>query len=85
VASILLIGIYLTAVLRGWRRSTGFSFALAMLYAALFGILRSEQNALLLGSLLLFFALAGLMLGTRRIDWYGLSKPGAVASENTGA
>ena len=36
--------------------------------------LRSEQNALLLGSLLLFIALAGLMLGTRRIDWYGLGK-----------
>jgi len=39
--------------------------------ALLFGILHPEQNALL--------------LGTRRIDWYGLSKPSAVASENTGA
>ena len=74
-ASILLIGVYLAAVLRGWRRGLGFSAGLALLYAALFGILRSEQNALLLGSLLLFFALAGLMLGTRRIDWYGLGKP----------
>jgi len=73
-ASILLIGIYLAAILRGWRRGTGFTVALAVLYAALFGILRSEQNALLLGSLLLFIALAGLMLGTRRIDWYGLGK-----------
>nr|WP_295773331.1 cell envelope integrity protein CreD [Rhodoferax sp.] len=72
-ACITLIGIYLAAILRGWRRGFGFSFALATLYAALFGILRSEQSALLLGSLLLFFALAGLMLGTRRIDWYGLS------------
>jgi len=73
-ASILLIGIYLAAILHGWRRGTGFTFALAILYAALFGILRSEQNALLLGSLLLFTALAGLMLGTRRIDWYSLGK-----------
>lgn len=74
-ASILLIGIYLAAILHGWHRGLGFSAGLSILYAALFGILRSEQNALLLGSLLLFFALAGLMLGTRRIDWYGLGKP----------
>ena len=79
-ASVLLIGIYLASILKGWRRGAGFTFALAILYAALFGILRSEQNALLLGSLLLFIALAGLMLGTRRIDWYRLGKQ-AEASE----
>ena len=73
-ASITLIGIYLAAILHGWSRGLGFSGALAILYAALYGILRSEQNALLLGSLLLFIALAGLMLGTRRIDWYRLGK-----------
>ena len=73
-ASITLIGIYLAAILRGWTRGLGFSCALSILYAALYGILRSEQNALLLGSLLLFIALAGLMLGTRRIDWYRLAK-----------
>ena len=73
-ASILLISIYLANVLRGWGRGLGFGTALSILYAALFGILRSEQNALLLGSLLLFVALAGLMLGTRRIDWYRLGK-----------
>lgn len=72
-ASIALIGTYLAAILRGWRRGLGFSLALAMLYASLFGILRSEQSALLLGSLLLFFALAGVMLGTRGIDWYRLN------------
>ena len=73
-ASITLIGVYLASILRGWTRGLGFSGALAILYAALFGILRSEQNALLLGSLLLFIALAGLMLGTRHIDWYHLGK-----------
>lgn len=73
-ASICLIGVYLAAILRGWTRGLGFSGALAILYAALFGILRSEQNALLLGSLLLFIALAGLMLGTRGIDWYRLAR-----------
>nr|MBP6709561.1 inner membrane CreD family protein [Accumulibacter sp.] len=73
-ASIALIGLYLASILRGWSRGVGFSGALSILYAALYGILRSEQNALLLGSLLLFIALAGLMLGTRRIDWYRLGK-----------
>ena len=79
--SILLIGIYLASILHGWRRGIGFSGALAMLYAALFGILRSEQNALLLGSLLLFVALAGLMLSTRKIDWYRLGKQSDATAE----
>lgn len=82
-ASITLIGIYLAAILNGWWRGLGFSSALAILYAALFGILRSEQNALLLGSLLLFIALASLMLGTRRIDWYRLGKDSDVTQVNT--
>lgn len=82
-ASIALIGIYLASILRGWQRGLGFSTALAILYAALFGILRSEQNALLLGSLLLFIALAALMLGTRRIDWYRLGKRSDTSAERT--
>lgn len=69
--SVLLVGIYLASVLRGVARSVGFSAAMGTLYAALFGILQSEQNALLLGSLLLFLLLAGVMLGTRKVDWYG--------------
>jgi inner membrane protein len=43
---------------------------LATLYAALYGLLVSEDNALVLGSLLLFAILAVAMLATRRIDWY---------------
>lgn len=73
-ASIALIGIYLAAILRGWLRALGFSVSLALLYAALLGILRSEQNAFLLGSILLFVALASLMLSTRGIDWYRLGR-----------
>jgi inner membrane protein len=44
------------------------------LYGMLYAILRSEDNALLMGSLLLFFALAAVMLVTRRIDWYRLGQ-----------
>ena len=45
----------------------------------MFGVLRSEQNALLLGSLLLFALLAALMLGTRRVDWYRVAVRGLPA------
>ena len=72
--------VYLAAILHAWWRGLGFGGALTILYAALYGILRSEQNALLLGSLLLFLALAGLMLGTRKIDWYRLGKSSTAES-----
>lgn len=70
-ASVVLVGVYLASVLHGAARAIGFSTAMGMLYAALFGILQSEQNALLLGSLLMFSLLAAVMLGTRKVDWYG--------------
>jgi inner membrane protein len=44
---------------------------LALLYAFHFVVLRNEDYALLLGSLLFFGALAAVMSLTRRIDWYG--------------
>jgi inner membrane protein len=40
------------------------------LYGALYGLLISEDNALVLGSGLLFAILASVMLVTRRVDWY---------------
>ncbi|KAF1051871.1 MAG: Inner membrane protein CreD [Stenotrophomonas maltophilia] len=64
-----LIGIYLSAVLRGSLRALGFSAGLAALYAMLYGLLRAEDYALLMGSVLLFVLLAGVMLLTRRVDW----------------
>ena len=41
---------------------------------ALYGLLVSEDNALVLGSLLLFAILAAIMLITRKIDWYALGQ-----------
>ncbi|OYU45018.1 MAG: hypothetical protein CFE44_09760 [Burkholderiales bacterium PBB4] len=70
-ASVVLVGVYLASVLHGAERAMGFSAAMGTLYAALFGILQSEQNALLLGSVLMFLLLAAVMLGTRKVDWYG--------------
>ena len=80
-ASTLLLTVYFRAVLRGWKRGLGLGAYVAVLYAALYGLLSSEGNALLLGSLLLFGLVGLLMLGTRRVDWYALSsKPAAPVS-----
>ena len=65
-----LIGVYVGNVLRSGMRGLGFAAMLALLYAALYGLLVSEDNALVLGSGLLFAILAALMLATRKVDWY---------------
>jgi inner membrane protein len=74
VACISLIGIYLMYALRSWKRGLGFASALAMLYGILFVVLQSENNALVMGSLLLFVVLAAIMLVTRKVDWYQIGK-----------
>jgi inner membrane protein len=76
-ASVLLLGVYFSAVLGGWRRGALLGAYVALLYGALYGLLASESNALLLGSLLVFGMLAVLMLATRRVDWYALNGVGA--------
>ena len=73
-ACILLLGFYLSFVLRDWKRGLSFAVALTALYGALYGLLISESNALVLGSILLFSMLAAVMVATRKIDWYGIGK-----------
>lgn len=76
-----LIGVYLVHVLRSSRRGWGFAGALTVLFGVLYGLLSSEDNALLMGSLVLFLGLAALMLGTRRVDWYEVSQKPAPSLE----
>ncbi|EPB4204591.1 cell envelope integrity protein CreD [Yersinia enterocolitica] len=71
----MLIAIYLSAVLGGWLRGALFASGLLLLYGVLFGLLQSEDNALLLGAGLLFIILATVMLLTRRLDWYQVASP----------
>jgi inner membrane protein len=73
-ACIALIGFYLSAVLRSRARAAGFGAGLVVLYSALYGLLISESNALVLGALLLFACLGAVMVATRRVDWYGIGK-----------
>ncbi len=71
-AIIALLTSYSAAVLRSWRRAGYIAALLAALYAILYVLLNLEAYSLLIGSLLLFAALAGVMYLTRNLDWSGL-------------
>jgi len=60
---------YAAAVLKSWRRAAFIGGLLIGLYAVLYILLSLEAFSLLIGSLLLFAALAGVMYATRHIDW----------------
>jgi len=60
---------YAAAVLGSWRRAAFIGGLLIGLYAVLYILLSLEAFSLIIGSLLLFAALAGVMYATRRIDW----------------
>jgi len=60
---------YSAAVLASWRRAGFIGGLLIGLYGVLYILLSLEAFSLLIGALLLFAALAGVMYATRRIDW----------------
>ena len=68
---------YSAAVLKSWRRGAVIGGILAGLFAMLYILLSLEAFSLLIGSLLLFAALAGTMYVTRRLDWTGQRKDAA--------
>lgn len=67
-----LISVYIAPVL-GRANAIILGFGLTLLYATCYVILMLEDHALLVGSGLLFAALASVMLLTKRIDWYQLT------------
>jgi inner membrane protein len=68
-----LIGYYVGHVLKSMRRGALFGLALSALYGLLYVLLRAEDHALLMGSLLVFACIASAMIATRRVDWYALA------------
>lgn len=80
-ASVLLLLGYFSAVLGGWLRALALAGFVGVLYGALYGLLVSEDNALLMGSLLVFGMLSALMLVTRRVNWYALSTASPPAAQ----
>lgn len=72
VASAAIIGLitaYSAAVLKSWKRAGYIGGLLTALYAVLYILLSLEAYSLLIGSLMLFVALAGVMYVTRKLDW----------------
>lgn len=69
---VLLLGFYARHMLGSLRAGLAFGAGIALLYGALWALLQMEQTALVIGSLLLFGALAAVMVLTRRLDWYNV-------------
>jgi len=67
-----LLGFYATSMLGRRGAGAAFGLGIGLLYGLLYTLLRLEQSALVVGSLMLFLALAAVMTLTRRIDWYAL-------------
>lgn len=77
VASGAVIGLltaYSAAVLKSWKRSRFIGALLVGLYALLFVLLNLEAWSLMIGSVLLFVALAGVMYATRGVDWSNVGR-----------
>ncbi|MET0180594.1 MAG: cell envelope integrity protein CreD [Novosphingobium sp.] len=77
LASVAIIGLltaYSAAVLGTWRRARFIGALLVGLYALLYVLLNLEAWSLVIGSVLLLAALAGVMYATRGIDWGSVGK-----------
>jgi inner membrane protein len=72
-ATVILTALYSLSALASRARAAVLFAVLSVLYALLYVILKSEDNALLIGSAVLFAALAATMYVTRRIDWYRIA------------
>ncbi|EJB5573328.1 TPA: cell envelope integrity protein CreD [Citrobacter freundii] len=71
----LMNGVYLQAILQGWRKSILFTVALLGLDGVMWVLLRSQDSSLLLGTGVLLVALCGVMFLTRHLDWHSLAQP----------
>lgn len=67
----LLIGLYSAAVLASRKRAGLIGGLIAILSAILYLLLSLEAFSLLIGAVLLFFTLAGVMYLTRNLNWGG--------------
>jgi len=70
LAAVGLVTHYAVAALGTTQRGLLFGGGLGLLYLFHYFVLRNEDYALLMGSLLLFGTLAAVMVVTRRVNWY---------------
>ncbi len=81
-ACVSLISFYSASVLKSWKNALPIGAGLSALYVSLYFILSSEQNALLMGTLLIFGLVAALMIATRRTNWFELMNVSERAKNN---
>jgi len=74
LATLLLIGAYIKAILKSYRLTGLIVGFLTLLYSFIFVIIQLEDYALLMGSIGIFLILAVLMFISRKIDWYQLNR-----------
>jgi len=72
-ATVALTSLYAVSALASRARAGVLCIVLGAIYALLYVILNAEDYALLIGSALLFAALAATMYVTRKINWYTLT------------
>lgn len=72
-ACIGLIGWYLRYVFHRRQHAVLCSGALVLLYAMLYWLLHTDENTLMIGSVLVFALIALAMFLTRHVDWYAVS------------
>ncbi len=75
LATIFLIVIYCAYIFKSRKQLMFLFFILFGLYGYIYTILQLEDFALLVGSVGLFFILASIMIITRKVNFYELSKP----------
>lgn len=63
-----------------WRLAAFIGALLAGLYALLYILLSLEAYSLLIGSLMLFVALAAVMYATRNLNWHGHGEEAATTT-----
>ena len=73
-ACVALLTLYLWHPMGSFLRSVAFLFLFIGLYASLYVLLKSEDHALLMGSVMVFGVLSVAMIATRRLDWSSLSR-----------
>lgn len=75
LATVILITLYSKSLFGKWKLALLPGVVLLLLYFFIYILLQAQDNALLFGSIGLFFTLALIMYFSRRINWYGTPAP----------
>jgi inner membrane protein len=74
VATVFQIGWYAGVVFKSRQRGLIATGIFALLYGLIYMLLKLDDFALLVGSIVAFLVVLAVMIATRNLDWYGLSQ-----------